>query len=148
TLDIYNWTGATLWGGGTGNDTDKVYFGPDLSDAALAKIRFHSGAVGVGDSFLGSGYDLGLQQTSWNSGLDGYHIIPVPEPETYATGLLLLLGGAVWMWRNRKSQACSHGTLTPSAPAMLALWAAFGALPPRLPPLRLLPCGVKGNTLK
>jgi hypothetical protein len=105
TLDIYNWTGTTLWGGGTGNDTDKVYFGPDLSDAALEKIRFHSGAVGVGDSFLGSGYDLGLQQTSWDSGLDGYHIIPVPEPETYATGLLLLLGGAVWMWqRNRKAE--------------------------------------------
>jgi autotransporter-associated beta strand protein len=101
TLDIYNWTGTTLWGGGTGNDTDKVYFGPDLSDAALAKIYFHSGAVGGGDSFLGSGYDLGLQQTSWDSGLDGYHIIPVPEPETYATGLLLLLGSAWWMWRKR-----------------------------------------------
>jgi autotransporter-associated beta strand protein len=106
TLDIYNWTGTTLWGGGTGNDTDKVYFGPDLSDAALAKIRFHSGAVNGGDSFLGSGFDLGLQQMSWDSGLDGYHIIPVPEPETYATGLLLLLGGAVWMWkRNRKFEA-------------------------------------------
>jgi len=101
TLDIYNWTGTTLWNGGTGNDTDKVYFGPDLSDAALAKIYFHSGAVGGGDSFLGSGYDLGLQQTSWDSGLEGYHIIPVPEPETYATGLLLLLGGAWWMWRKR-----------------------------------------------
>ena len=99
TLDIYNWTGTTLWGGGTGNDTDKVYFGDDLSDEALAKIYFHSGAVGGGDSFLGSGYDLGLQQTSWDSGLDGYHIIPVPEPETYATGLLLLLGGAWWMWK-------------------------------------------------
>jgi autotransporter-associated beta strand protein len=101
TLDIYNWTGTTLWNGGTGNDTDKVYFGPDLTDAALAKIRFHSGAVGVGDSFLGSGYDLGLQETSWDSGLDGYHIIPVPEPETYATGLLLLLGGAWWMWKRK-----------------------------------------------
>jgi autotransporter-associated beta strand protein len=105
TLDIYNWTGTTLSNGGTGNDTDKVYFGPDLSDAALAKIYFHSGAVGGGDSFLGSGYDLGLQQTSWDSGLEGYHIIPVPEPETYATGLLLLLGSAWWMWRNRKLEA-------------------------------------------
>ena len=69
-LDIYNWTGTTLWNGGTGNDTDKVYFGPDLSDEALAKIRFHSGAVGVGDSFLGSGYDLGLQATSWDPSLE------------------------------------------------------------------------------
>jgi autotransporter-associated beta strand protein len=104
TLDIYNWTGTTLWGGGTGTtDDDKVYFGPDLSDAALEKIRFHSGAVGVGDSFLGSGFEL-MPRTTFEGGL-GYQIIPVPEPETYATGLLLLLGGAWWMWRNRKLEA-------------------------------------------
>jgi autotransporter-associated beta strand protein len=99
TLDIYNWTGTTLWGGGTGNDTDKVYFGPDLSDAALAKIYFHSGAVGGGDSFLGSGFEL-MPRTTFEGGL-GYQIIPVPEPETYATGLLLLLGGAWWMWKRK-----------------------------------------------
>jgi hypothetical protein len=99
TLDIYNWTGTTLWGGGTGNDTDKVYFGPDLSDTALAKIYFHSGAVGGGDSFLGSGFEL-MPQTTFDGGL-GYQIIPVPEPETYATGLLLLLGGAWWMWKRK-----------------------------------------------
>ncbi|MFZ9875353.1 MAG: hypothetical protein ACO3E8_08300 [Candidatus Methylacidiphilales bacterium] len=29
----------------------------------------------------------------------------MPEPETYATGLLLLLGGAVWMFRNRRVEA-------------------------------------------
>jgi len=101
TLDIYNWTGTTLWGGGTGNDTDRVYYGPDLSDVTLANIRFHSGAVGGGDSFVGSGYDLGLQQTSFDPGLSGNQIIPVPEPETYATGLLLLLGGAWWMWKRK-----------------------------------------------
>ncbi|MEN9468967.1 MAG: toxins and related Ca2+-binding domain [Verrucomicrobiota bacterium] len=101
TLDIYNWTGTTLWNGGTGNDTDKVYFGPDLSDDALAKIRFHSGAVGAGDSFLGSGFEL-MPQTTFEGNL-GYQIIPVPEPETYATGLLLLLGGAWWIWRKRKA---------------------------------------------
>ena len=108
-LDIYNWTG---------NDTDKVYFGPDLSDAALAKIRFHSGAVGVGDSFLGSGYDLGLQVTSWDASLSGYHIIPVPEPETWATGILLLLGGAVWLWRKRKKFTTPRNLegAAPSAP--------------------------------
>jgi autotransporter-associated beta strand protein len=105
TLDIYNWTGTTLWGGGTGNDTDKVYFGPDLSDTALAKIYFHSGAVGGGDSFLGSGFEL-MPQTTFDGGL-GYQIIPVPEPETYATGLLLLLGGAWWMWK-RKPNTCQR----------------------------------------
>jgi len=122
TLSFYNWSGTTLWNGGNGTtDTDKVYFGPDLSDEALAKIYFHSGAVGVGDSFLGSGFDLGLKATGFTPAM-GHQIIPVPEPETYAAGLLLLLGGAWWMWRNRKSEACSHGTP--------------------------LPCGVKGNTLK
>jgi autotransporter-associated beta strand protein len=103
TLSFYNWSG-TVGGNGTA-DTDKVYFGPDLSDAALAKIYFYSGP---GDSFLGSGFELGLKATGfdapWNQ---GYQIIPgstvpvVPEPETYATGLLLLLGGAVWMWKRK-----------------------------------------------
>jgi hypothetical protein len=100
TLDIYNWTGTTLWGGGTGNDTDRVYYGPDLSDVTLANIRFHSGAVGGGDSFLGTGFDLGLEATGFTPAW-GNQIIPVPEPETYATGLLLLLGGAVWMWKRK-----------------------------------------------
>jgi autotransporter-associated beta strand protein len=100
TLSFYNWSGTTLWNGGNGTtDTDKVYFGPDLSDEALAKIYFYTGP---GDSFLGSGFDLGLKATGfdapWNQ---GYQIIPVPEPETYATGLLLLLGGAVWMWKRK-----------------------------------------------
>jgi fibronectin-binding autotransporter adhesin len=111
TLSFYNWSGTTLWNGGNGTtDTDKVYFGPDLSDEALAKIYFYTGP---GDSFLGSGFDLGLKPTGFDPAM-GHQIIPVPEPETYATGLLLLLGGAWWMWkRNRKSEACSHGTLLP-----------------------------------
>jgi hypothetical protein len=55
TLSFYNWSGTTLWNGGNGTtDTDKVYFGPDLSDEALAKIYFYTGP---GDSFLGSGFD-------------------------------------------------------------------------------------------
>jgi hypothetical protein len=104
-LSFYNWSG-TVGGNGTA-DTDKVYFGPDLSDEALAKIYFHSGP---GDSFLGSGFDLGLKASGfdapWNQ---GYQIIPgstvpaVPEPETYATGLLLLLGGGLWMWKRNRN---------------------------------------------
>jgi autotransporter-associated beta strand protein len=111
TLSFYNWSGTTLWNGGNGTtDTDKVYFGPDLSDEALAKIYFYTGP---GDSFLGSGFDLGLKATGFDPAM-GHQIIPVPEPETYATGLLLLLGGAWWMWKQkRKSEACSHGTLLP-----------------------------------
>jgi autotransporter-associated beta strand protein len=100
-LDIYNWTGTTLWNGGTGNDPDKVYFGPDLSDEALAKIRFHSGAVGVGDSFLGSGFEL-MPQTTFDGGL-GYQILPVPEPETWATAVILLVGGVVWFLKRARN---------------------------------------------
>jgi hypothetical protein len=96
-LSFYNWSGKTLWNGGNGTtDTDKVYFGPDLSDEALAKIYFYTGP---GDSFLGSGFEL-MPQTTFE-GTPGYQIIPVPEPETYATGLLLLLGGAWWMWKRK-----------------------------------------------
>jgi autotransporter-associated beta strand protein len=116
TLSFYNWSGTTLWNGGNGTtDTDKVYFGPDLSDEALAKIYFYSGP---GDSFLGSGFDLGLKATGFDPAM-GHQIIPVPEPETYATGLLLLLGGGLWLWKRKhqaeagKPESCSHGTRLP-----------------------------------
>jgi autotransporter-associated beta strand protein len=114
TLSFYNWSGKTLWNGGNGTtDTDKVYFGPDLSDEALAKIYFYSGP---GDSFLGSGFEL-MPQTTFE-GTPGYQIIPVPEPETWATGILLMLGGGVWLWRKRKNfttQSNLEGA-APSAP--------------------------------
>ncbi|MFZ9965099.1 MAG: hypothetical protein ACO3GO_07810, partial [Terrimicrobiaceae bacterium] len=66
----------------------------------LGKISFYSGSAN--DSFLGTGFDLGLRATTWDPGLEGYQIIPVPEPETWATGLLLLLGGAVWIFRKNR----------------------------------------------
>jgi hypothetical protein len=59
----------------------------------LDRISFYSS--NGGDSFLGTGFELGF-----SSGFAD-QIIPVPEPETYATGLLLLLGGAVWMWKRK-----------------------------------------------
>jgi autotransporter-associated beta strand protein len=100
TLSFYNWSGTTLWNGGNGTtDTDKVYFGPDLSDAALAKIYFHSGAVGGGDSFLGSGFEL-MPQTSFDGGL-GYQIIPVPEPETWLAAALLASFGLFGLLRKK-----------------------------------------------
>jgi fibronectin-binding autotransporter adhesin len=95
-LSIYNWSGTTQWGTTYGTGTDRLYFNGNYT---ASNVKFYSGAVGS-DSFVGSGFDLGLQQTSWDSGLSGHYILPVPEPETYATGLLLLLGGA-WMWRKR-----------------------------------------------
>jgi hypothetical protein len=53
------------------------------------------------DSFLGTGFDLGLETDGFDPGINGHHIIPVPEPETWATGILLVLGGSVWLWRKR-----------------------------------------------
>jgi hypothetical protein len=89
-LSIYNWKGARVWGGGTGTDQHHISFGGGLSDSELGRISFYSD---FGSGFLGSGFELSNNQ-----------IIPVPEPETWTTGLLLLLGGAVWMWgRNRKA---------------------------------------------
>jgi autotransporter-associated beta strand protein len=94
-LNFYNWSGTTLWGGGTGADTDEVYLGTaGGGNYNLSQVRFYSGTTS--DSFLGTGFDLGF-----DAGFAGNHIIPVPEPETWATGILLVLGGAVWLWRKR-----------------------------------------------
>ncbi len=96
TLSIYNWSGMTRWGGGSGNDSDKIYIRGGSYD--LNKLRFYSGNVGENDSFIGTGFDLGLETTGFSPGFTSHHIIPVPEPETWATGILLLIAGA---WRMR-----------------------------------------------
>jgi autotransporter-associated beta strand protein len=113
-LSIYNWSGTNYWGTTYGTGTDQLYFNGNYT---ASNVKFYSGAVGS-DSFVGSGFDLGLQQTSWDAGLSGHYIIPVPEPETYATGLLLVLGSGVWLWRKRKkftTQSNLEGA-APSAP--------------------------------
>ena len=100
-LKFHNWTGATVWGGGTGNDTDRVYIISGVTNNELGKMQFYSGTTS--DSFLGTGFDLGLTATSFDLGLSGYQIIPVPEPETWV-GCLLLLCGSFWMWRSGRLQ--------------------------------------------
>jgi hypothetical protein len=107
-LKVYNWDGSSLWGGGTGNDDDRLYFGTGVA-GELDQISFYSG---FGTGFLGTGFDLGFQTGFGNQ------IIPVPEPETWATGILLVLGGAVWLWRKRRNfttQSDFEGDV-PSAP--------------------------------
>jgi autotransporter-associated beta strand protein len=102
-LNFYNWTGTTLWEGGTGADTDQVYFGTTGGgNYDLSKVRFYSGTTS--DSFLGTGFDLGF-----DAGFAGNHIIPVPEPETWSVGCLLLLCGSFWMWRSRRSKMAISG---------------------------------------
>ena len=84
-LDIYNWTGTTLWGGGDGNNTDQFYIDRSLTSSELNRISFHSGGLGS-SSFVGTGYQL-------SGGSFNNEVIPVPEPETwFAAGLLAGLG--------------------------------------------------------
>ena len=97
TLSFYNWTGTTLWEGGTGTDTDRVFLLPPIDPSDLDKISFYSGNYGT-DSFLGTGVDLGLKATGFDPAW-GQQILPVPEPETWATAAALLLGVAVWFWK-------------------------------------------------
>jgi hypothetical protein len=66
-------------------------------------VKFYSGAVGS-DSFVGSGFEV-MPQTTWEGGFTGHYILPVPEPETWATGILLLLGGAWWMIKRTRKAA-------------------------------------------
>jgi autotransporter-associated beta strand protein len=98
TLAIYNWTGTD---GGTGNNTDQFYSdGTALTQSQLNRISFYSGGLGT-SSFVGTGYQI-------IGGSFANQIIPVPEPETYATALVLLLGGGVCMWRTRRANRLSQ----------------------------------------
>jgi len=80
TLAIYNWTGTTLWGGGDGNNTDQFYIDETLSASELGRISFYRGIDN--SSFAGTAYQL-------SEGSFANEIIPVPEPETWATAAIL-----------------------------------------------------------
>jgi autotransporter-associated beta strand protein len=114
TLSFYNWTGSTLWNGGTGADTDKVFLFPTIEPGDLNKISFYSG--NGGDSFLGTGFDIGLKATGFSPAF-GNQILPVPEPETWATAVILLVGGMVWFLKRarhplkKKAVPIPHGSL-------------------------------------
>jgi len=100
TLSFYNWTGSTLWNGGTGADTDKVFLFPTIEPGDLNKISFYSG--NGGDSFLGTGFDIGLKAKGFSPAF-GNQILPVPEPETWATAVILLVGGMVWFLKRARN---------------------------------------------
>jgi autotransporter-associated beta strand protein len=101
TLSIYNWTGTTLWGGGNGNNTDQFYVDRSLSDSELNRISFYSGGLGT-SSFVGTGYQL-------SGGSFNNEVIPVPEPETWVTGVILILGGVIWLWRQKSRKPTCLG---------------------------------------
>jgi hypothetical protein len=86
-LSIYNWTGNTQYSGNLGGGLDQVVFGnattQALSASQLQKINFYSGIDQ--SSFIANAFQI-------TSGTYNREIIAVPEPETYITGVILLLG--------------------------------------------------------
>ena len=81
-LNVYNYT---LY-------SDHIYFTSNANlSSSLQYISFYSG---FGTGFIGSSFIEGLSSP--------YQVRPVPEPETWATAALLLIGGGIWMWRKRR----------------------------------------------
>jgi autotransporter-associated beta strand protein len=95
TLSIYNWTGTTLWEGGTGNNLDQIYAGgPPLTTTQLEHISFYSSLDA--SSFRGTGYQI-------MSGSFATELGPVPEPSTWvAIAALAITGGAIGIRRHRR----------------------------------------------
>jgi autotransporter-associated beta strand protein len=91
-LQIYNWTGTTLWGGGSGNNTDQIFVNRTLTNSELNRISLYSSLDN--NSFLGTAYQF-------TSGPFANEIIPVPEPSAYIAGLILLVGTTVHLLRRR-----------------------------------------------
>jgi hypothetical protein len=94
TLSIWNWSGTTEYGTQINNyqNPSRLVFTTSNEDLTnnLANISFYSDS---GNSFVGKG----LIDSSFTGG--GNLIIAVPEPETYLTGVILLLGLGIYQLR-------------------------------------------------
>ena len=99
TLSIYNWTGTTLWEGGTGNNLDQIYAGNSLTKSELEHISFYSGLET--SSFRGNGYQI-------ISGSFINELGPVPEPSTWVAMVSLALTGGTMAIRRRSRQATEN----------------------------------------
>jgi hypothetical protein len=91
TLNIYNWSGKAVTGGGT----DQLYFGSDntgLTASQLAEVQFFSGAgtgtYGIGALILADG-----------------EIVAIPESSTWVVGTLAL---AALLFKQRRRFARLH----------------------------------------
>jgi hypothetical protein len=75
--------------------SDHLYFtsNTNLTPTTLSHIRFYSGSDD--SSFIGNSFI--------ENSLSPYHVRPVPEPETYATAALLLIGLGIYAYRRRHS---------------------------------------------
>jgi autotransporter-associated beta strand protein len=89
-LSIWNWNGTNLYGTSYGSGDRQLFFGNSasgLTQTQLDSISFYSDS---GSSFIGTAY---IRSTG--------EIAAVPEPEVYATALLLLVG-AVYHFRKQR----------------------------------------------
>ena len=104
TLAIWNWSGTTEWGTQVNNYTNpsNLVFSnsANLTADNLAKISFYSDS---GDSFVGKGF------IKSDFAGPGTLIVAVPEPETYLTGVLLILGATVQYLRHRAKRKALYG---------------------------------------
>jgi fibronectin-binding autotransporter adhesin len=89
-LHIFNWEGDTVWSGSPGGGKDQFYVDSSLSSSQLDNIRFYSGTTQ--SSFISTGFQI-------VGGSFNQEIIAVPEPETYATAILLLVGFGLYARR-------------------------------------------------
>jgi fibronectin-binding autotransporter adhesin len=89
-LHIFNWEGDTVWSGSPGGGKDQFYVDSSLSSSQLDNIRFYSGTTQ--SSFISTGFQI-------VGGSFNQEIIAVPEPETYATAILLLVGFGIYARR-------------------------------------------------
>ena len=102
TLAIWNWSGTTQYGTQVNNyatPSNIVFTDNSNLKSNLALISFYSDS---GSSFVGNGFDRGF------SG-GGTEIIAVPEPKTYLTCILMILGATVQYLRHRAKRKALEG---------------------------------------
>jgi hypothetical protein len=98
-LAIWNWNGTPLHNPGdlppSGGTRHVVFASNSGLDPYLDRISFYSGS---GSGFVGNAFENSFSDPSFS----GTEIIAVPEPETYLTGVILLLGGIIYLRRQAK----------------------------------------------
>jgi autotransporter-associated beta strand protein len=93
TLAIWNWNGTPQYNENnapySGGTRHVVFASNSGLEQYLDRISFYSGS---GSGFVGNAFEDSFSQ----SGFTGTEIIAVPEPETYLTGILLILGFGIY----------------------------------------------------
>jgi autotransporter-associated beta strand protein len=105
-LAIWNWNGTPLHNPGnlppSGGTRHVVFASNSGLDQYLDRISFYSGS---GSGFVGNAFEDSFSHSTFT----GTEIIAVPEPETYLTGILLILGATVQYLRHRAKRKALEG---------------------------------------